>query len=59
VVQARPITSGTTTDGRTTITSGLAEGDRVVVTGQYKLRRNSKVTLTLPEPAVAKEAVVP
>lgn len=43
----------TTTDGRTTITSGLAEGDRVVVNGQYKLRRNSKMTLTLPEPVVA------
>src|SRR4029077_973352 len=59
VVQARPLTSGPTTDGRTTITSGLAEGDRVVINGQYKLRRNAKVTLTLPEPAVAKEAVVP
>jgi multidrug efflux system membrane fusion protein len=48
VVQARPITSGPTTDGRTMITSGLTEGDRVVVNGQYKLRQNSKVTLTCP-----------
>jgi hypothetical protein len=38
------------------ITSGLAEGERVVVNGQYKLRQNSKVTLTLPAPAVAKQA---
>src|SRR5271169_680061 len=47
VVQARPITSGPTTDGRTVIKLGLTEGDRVVVSGQYKLRQNSKVTLTL------------
>ena len=52
VVQARPITPGPTTDGRIAITLGLTEGDRVVVSGQYKLRQNSKVTLTLPEPAV-------
>src|SRR5271156_6184536 len=31
VVQARPITSGPTTDGRTMIALGLSEGDRVVV----------------------------
>jgi multidrug efflux system membrane fusion protein len=56
VVQARPITSGPTTDGRTVITLGLAEGDRVVISGQYKLRQNSKVTMTLPAPAVDKQA---
>jgi membrane fusion protein, multidrug efflux system len=56
VVQSRPITSGPTTGDRTVITSGLAEGERVVVNGQYKLRQNSKVTVTLPAPAVAKQA---
>jgi membrane fusion protein, multidrug efflux system len=56
VVQSRPITSGPTTGDRTVITSGLAEGERVVVNGQYKLRQNSKVTVTLPTPAVAKQA---
>src|SRR3984957_19225910 len=56
VVQARPITSGPTTDGRTMIALGLTEGDRVVVSGQYKLRQNSKVTFTLPAPAAAKQA---
>jgi membrane fusion protein, multidrug efflux system len=59
VVQARPITSGPTTDGRTMIALGLSEGDRVVVNGQYKLRQNSKVTLTLPAPAVAEHATAP
>jgi membrane fusion protein, multidrug efflux system len=57
VVQVRPITSGPTTGDRTIITSGLAEGERVVVNGQYKLRQKSKVTVTSPEaPAVAKQA---
>jgi membrane fusion protein, multidrug efflux system len=59
VVQARPVTSGPTTDGRTMIALGLTEGDRVVVNGQYKLRQNSKVTFTLPAPAVAKQAAAP
>jgi multidrug efflux system membrane fusion protein len=59
VVKARPITPGPATDGRTAIALGLTEGDRVVVSGQYKLRQNSKVTLTLPEPAVAKQALAP
>jgi hypothetical protein len=36
------------------IALGLAEDDRVVVNGQYKLRQNSKVTL--PAPAVARQA---
>jgi membrane fusion protein, multidrug efflux system len=59
VVQARPITPGPTTGDRTMITLGLAEGDRVVVSGQYKLRQNAKVTVTLPAPAVAKQALAP
>jgi membrane fusion protein, multidrug efflux system len=59
VVQARPITPGPTTGDRTMITAGLSEGDRVVVSGQYKLRQNAKVTVTLPAPAVAKQALAP
>jgi membrane fusion protein, multidrug efflux system len=52
VVQARSITTGPTTDGRTLVTLGLTEGDHVVVSGHYKLRQNSKVAATLAEPAV-------
>jgi membrane fusion protein, multidrug efflux system len=59
VVQPRPVTSGPTTDGRTMIALGLTEGDHVVVSGQYKLRKNSNVTFTLPAPAVAKRATAP
>jgi hypothetical protein len=52
VVQVRPIQSGPTTGDDTIITSGLSEGDRVVVNGQYKLQRNSKVTVNgSPAPA--------
>jgi multidrug efflux pump subunit AcrA (membrane-fusion protein) len=57
VVQARPITTGPTTDGRTLITSGLTDGDYVVVSGHYKLRQNAKVTVTLAQPAADKQAL--
>jgi multidrug efflux system membrane fusion protein len=45
VVQARPIQSGPTTSDDTIISSGLSEGERVVINGQYKLQQNSKVSV--------------
>jgi membrane fusion protein, multidrug efflux system len=57
VVQARPIRTGPTTDGHTVIALGLSEGDHVVVSGHYKLRQNSKVTVTLAAPAHDKQAL--
>ncbi|MBV9971159.1 MAG: efflux RND transporter periplasmic adaptor subunit [Xanthobacteraceae bacterium] len=56
VAHPRPITSGPSTGDRTIVTSGLSEGERVVVNGQYKLRPNAKVTVTMPEAVVAKQA---
>jgi membrane fusion protein, multidrug efflux system len=57
VVEARKVESGPTTGTRTVITSGLMEGERVVVDGQYKLRLNSHVTVNQPQgPVVAKRA---
>jgi multidrug efflux system membrane fusion protein len=56
VAQARPIRTGPTTDGRTLITFGLSAGDHVVVSGHYKLRQNSKVTVTSTQPAHDKQA---
>jgi membrane fusion protein, multidrug efflux system len=56
VAHPRPITSGPSTGDRTIIASGLSEGERVVVNGQYKLRPNAKVTVTMPQPVVAKQA---
>jgi hypothetical protein len=49
-VEARKIAVGPSTNDRTTVTSGLAEGERVATDGQYKLRLGSRVTVN---PAVA------
>jgi multidrug efflux system membrane fusion protein len=58
VVEVRTITSGPTTGDQTIIDSGLAEGERVVVDGQYKLRPNSRVNVEAPAastvPVIAK-----
>jgi membrane fusion protein, multidrug efflux system len=56
VVQARRITTGPTTEGRTLVTLGLTDGDHVVVSGHYKLRPNAKVTVTPAAPPVDKQA---
>jgi membrane fusion protein, multidrug efflux system len=54
-VEPRPIKVGPTTGDQTLVTSGLSEGERVVVNGQYKLRSGSRVTAGEPAlPAVAK-----
>jgi multidrug efflux system membrane fusion protein len=53
-VEARAITSGPSTGDQTVITSGLAEGERVVVDGQYKLRQNARVTVNGAPPTLAK-----
>ncbi len=55
-VEARPIKTGPTTADQTVVTSGLSEGERVVVNGQYKLRLDSRVTVNEPAAsAVAKQ----
>jgi multidrug efflux system membrane fusion protein len=48
----RQIQVGPTTGDLTIITSGLNEGDRVVIDGQFKLQTDAPVTVTSP-PAVA------
>lgn len=53
--EVRPIKVGPATGNQTIITSGLSEGERVVINGQYKLRAGSRVTVDgQPVPAVAK-----
>jgi membrane fusion protein, multidrug efflux system len=58
VVQVRMIESGPTTGDQTIIVSGLNDGERVVVNGQYKLQQNSRVTVNEPSapttPAIAR-----
>jgi membrane fusion protein, multidrug efflux system len=52
--EARKIAVDRSTGDRTIVTSGLAEGERVVVDGQYKLRLGSRVTVNRPAaPAIA------
>jgi multidrug efflux system membrane fusion protein len=47
----RKIEIGPATGNLTIITSGLADADRVVTDGQYKLQPNSPViTTTVPSP---------
>jgi multidrug efflux system membrane fusion protein len=50
-VEPRPITTGTTTDDRTIVTSGIAAGERVVTDGQYKLQTGAAVTIVAPNTA--------
>jgi multidrug efflux system membrane fusion protein len=55
-VEPRPVKVGPTTGNQTLVTSGLSEGERVVVNGQYKLRPGSRVAAGEPVlPAIAKQ----
>jgi multidrug efflux system membrane fusion protein len=46
VAQPRTIEVDATSDNLTIVTSGLAEGERVVTDGQYKLQTNAPVSIT-------------
>ncbi|MBV8651986.1 MAG: efflux RND transporter periplasmic adaptor subunit, partial [Alphaproteobacteria bacterium] len=48
-VEQRPITTGTPRNGLAIIREGLAEGERVVVDGQYKLRAGARVQVGPPQ----------
>ena len=52
-VQPRPIEVGPTAGDSTIITAGLADGDRVVTAGQYKLQPKTKVVITGAAPAAS------
>jgi multidrug efflux system membrane fusion protein len=45
--EMRPLKTGATTNDITIVTSGVNEGDRLVIEGQYKLQPDSVVTVTL------------
>jgi len=49
IAEMRKIEAGPTTGDLTIITSGISEGDRVVIDGQYKLQENAPVTFTPPQ----------
>ncbi len=51
--ESRPIVGGPTLNDLTVVESGLKPGERVVVSGQYRLRPGTKVDATAPEAPVA------
>jgi multidrug efflux system membrane fusion protein len=54
-VGAKPIETGSTVGDLTVVTSGLADGERVVTGGHYKLRPDATVTFS-PQPIASKDA---
>ena len=56
IADVRSIEVGPSTGNLTIITSGLADGERVVTDGQYKLQRNSPVLVNTPPPPASKRA---
>jgi membrane fusion protein, multidrug efflux system len=53
IVEPRRIELGPASGNLTVINAGLAEGDRVVTDGQYKLQVNTRVTITSPSIAAS------
>jgi multidrug efflux system membrane fusion protein len=51
IVEPRRIELGPASGNLTVVNAGLAEGDRVVTDGQYKLQVNTRVTITPPSVA--------
>ena len=54
IADVRSIEVGPSTGNLTIITSGLADGERVVTDGQYKLQRNSPVLVNTPPPLASR-----
>jgi multidrug efflux system membrane fusion protein len=50
-VEPRPIQTSATSGDSTIVASGVNDGERVVIDGQYKLQTNSLVTITAPSTA--------
>jgi len=48
-VEARPIETGPSMGDQTIVTAGIAEGDRVVTGGHYKLKPNATVSISNPQ----------
>ena len=55
IADVRSIEVGPSTGNLTIITSGLAEGERVVTDGQYKLQRNSPVLVNTSPPLASRK----
>ena len=55
----RPIEAGPSVDDMTVVTSGLKAGERVVVSGQYRLRPGIKVARQSPRPRRVRKVRAP
>jgi multidrug efflux system membrane fusion protein len=55
--EPRSIEVGPATGDLTIITAGLADGDRVVVAGQYRLQSKTPVVASLMQPSLSPQAV--
>ena len=53
--EPRSIETGVTTGDRTIVTSGVKDGERVVIDGQYKLQANAPVIITAPSTAMTQD----
>jgi multidrug efflux system membrane fusion protein len=56
-VDYRPIQGGPTKDGMTVVRSGLEAGERIVVSGQYRLKPGTKVEIAAPQTPAAPPAM--
>jgi membrane fusion protein, multidrug efflux system len=56
VAQPRTIQVGATSGNLTIVTSGVVEGERVVIDGQYKLQTNAPVSITSSQVAASGDA---
>lgn len=56
VAEVRPIQVGPSVKGFTVITSGLKDGEHVITGGQYKLRKNSPVSVSTTPQAAGRDA---
>ena len=54
--EMRPLRVGPTSGDQTVVVSGLAEGDRVVTGGQYRLQQNAPVAVSAPQSSGAGNA---
>jgi membrane fusion protein, multidrug efflux system len=54
--EMRPLRVGSSSGDQTEVVAGLAEGDRVVTDGQYRLQQNAPVAVSAPQPSGAGNA---
>jgi membrane fusion protein, multidrug efflux system len=54
--EMHPLRVGPTSGDQAVVVAGLAEGDRVVTDGQYRLQQNAPVAVSVPQPSGAGNA---